>query len=698
MSTRPTDVIQRFIACALLCVIGLASACDRNSTHDETCPDGQRPDGACFLPTDAESDASDAEDSADSEDTTDGDISANCTPGDSRCATATAIEACGPNGSAWNRQDCGEGLICDDARCVEGEPCDPGEVSGCRSQTSQQVCADDGVTFRERRCPSEAPNCFDGECIEGTCRADAIFCDGDALSRCDTTGDSATVIETCEYACQDAACTEPPDERCTEKSYIGCDFWAVDLDNYTKRCSTSLDCSIGTCQSEICVDEDANRQQFAITVTNVSDDQVEVQVIGPNNVVEATEVLDPHGLRRIQLRQRDSLDTARHSQSFRVRADGPITVHQFNPENDAGVFSSDASLLLPINALGREYRVMGWPTLEQPSLASFPSTNKAYVTIVATDIGQTYVTVETPVEIQAGPDIASIPADTSQNFTLTQGMVLQLATVADSSREYDLTGLKVLSSKPVAVFSGHECAFVPTDTPACDHLEQQLMPQKTWGTEYIAPKFAPRGREDDIFRVLAAEDGTELTTTPPIAEVDGATLNAGDVVEFASKSSFSLTATRPVSVAQYMVGALYPGPLQGCDPASGVEYGCLVDTRADCEVEGNSFDFPIGDPAFTMTVPTHQFRSEYVVVTPEGYRDDYVSVVAPSDATVSVDGAPISGMRNPIDGTNWVVTWVPVEPGAHRVSSDVPFGLYSYGYACFISYAYPGGLNLGTGQ
>jgi hypothetical protein len=692
MFIRPRDISTRLFQGLLLCLVGLLGACDNHSTHNEECPQGQRPNGECFLPSDAGSDTDDARDMQSPEDVVD------CTPGDSRCATATAIETCGPSGDAWSRQVCGEGLICDDARCIEGEVCNPGEVSGCRSPNSQRVCADDGITYRERLCPSEAPNCFDGECISGQCQPDAVFCDGDALSQCNATGDDATVLDICEHGCHDGACAEPPDERCTEKSYIGCDFWAVDLDNYTKRCSTSLDCSIGSCQGDICVEEDANRQQFAITVSNVSDQPVDVEVTGPNNIVEAEVEVEPRGLRRIQLRQRDSLDTSRHTQSFRVRANGPISVHQFNPENNTGVFSNDASLLLPTHALGLEYRVMGWPTLKQPSLATYPSTNKAYVTVVAADTGQTHVTIETPVELQPGPNMAAIPANSSQSFTLTQGMVLQLATVADTSREYDLTGLTVMSSKPVAVFSGHECAFVPTDTPACDHLEQQLLPESTWGTEYVAPKFAPRGRESDIFRVLAAEDGTVLTTTPRIAELDGTTLEAGEVVEFASTSSFSLSATKPVSVAQYMVGALYPGPLEGCDPASGVEYGCLVDTRVDCEIDGNAFEFPIGDPAFTMTVPTGQFRSEYVVLTPEGYREDYVSVIAPRDATVSLDGSPIGGTRNPIDGTDWVVIWVAVEPGAHRLSADVPFGLYSYGYACFVSYAYPGGLNLGTGR
>jgi hypothetical protein len=685
MSAITPRNLNRLLLCALT-ALSLA-ACDDTPPETEECQHGRAPNGDCFLAPDA----SDVTEDVEQDDDTNG---VDCTPGDFRCATATSMETCGPNGDRWEEQTCGDGLICRESRCVPGETCEPGSVAGCRTPTSQRICADDAVSYGERRCPDDTPNCFQGDCIEGACNPDAVFCDGEDRMRCDASGEDATLIETCEYACTEGACVDPPDQLCTEKSYIGCEFWAVDLDNYTKRCSTTLDCSIGSCQGNVCVEEDANRQQFAISVSNIADEPVSVDVVGPNGSTAASTMIGVGELQRIQLPQRDSLDTSRHKNAFRVSATGPITVHQFNPESNLGVFSNDASMLLPTNALGREYRVVGWPTLEQPTLARYPSTNKAYVTIVAAEPGQTFITVETPVDLQAGGDVPAIPADSSRNFTLTQGMVLQLATVANSSREYDLTGLNIMSSKKVAVFSAHECAFVPTDTPACDHLEQQLIPTSTWGTEYVAPKFAPRGREDDIFRVLAAEDGTELTTQPAIDGVDGHTLDTGEFVEFATDRSFALSATRPVSVAQYMVGALYPGPVEGCDPASGVEFGCLLDKKVDCTVGDETFEFPIGDPAFTFTVPTSQFRSDYVVLTPEGYRDDYLSVVAPTDAAVTVDGSPLSGVTNEIPGTGWAVTWVDVEPGMHTLTGDQPFGLYSYGYECFVSYAFPGGLNL----
>ena len=45
----------------------------------------------------------------------------------------------------------------------------------------------------------------------------------------------------------------------------------------------------------------------------------------------------------------------------------------------------------------------------------------------------------------------------------------------------DLTGTRIISSKPLSVFSGSECANVPQGIGACDHLVEQVPPTVTWG-------------------------------------------------------------------------------------------------------------------------------------------------------------------------------------------------------------------------
>ena len=81
---------------------------------------------------------------------------------------------------------------------------------------------------------------------------------------------------------------------------------------------------------------------------------------------------------------------------------------------------------------------------------------------------------------------------------------LQIVYVATSIR--DLTGTRVVSNKPVSVFSGHECAWVPDEVLSCDHLMEQMLPIDLWGTvHYVAPLAS---RSDYTIKILAAHDYT----------------------------------------------------------------------------------------------------------------------------------------------------------------------------------------------
>ncbi|MFT5432928.1 MAG: hypothetical protein ACI9OJ_003632, partial [Myxococcota bacterium] len=140
---------------------------------------------------------------------------------------------------------------------------------------------------------------------------------------------------------------------------------------------------------------------------------------------------------------------------------------------------------------------------------------------------------------------------------------------------------------------------------------------------------------------------------------------------FAATNNFEVTATGRILVGHYMTGSSYPGHLKAC---------------------GNT---GIGDPAFTLPVPTQQFLSEYTVLTPPGYVENYLNIVAPSGAEVTVDGQPLTVPLSQVGpGLDWGVAKVPVTEGVHQVSAKKKIGLTAYGYDCDVSYAYPGGLRL----
>jgi len=136
-------------------------------------------------------------------------------------------------------------------------------------------------------------------------------------------------------------------------SNIGCEYWGADLDN--AMISASLN---------------AAAQQYAIVVSNAERDvptrvTVEVddaQVGGPAQLrVVGTAVIAPHNLEVFKLGPREvdgspegefntGTGTALSRHAFRVTSSMPIVAYQFNPLENANVFSNDASQLLPVSA------------------------------------------------------------------------------------------------------------------------------------------------------------------------------------------------------------------------------------------------------------------------------------------------------------------------------------------------------------
>jgi hypothetical protein len=426
-------------------------------------------------------------------------------------------------------------------------------------------------------------------------------------------------------------------------------------------------------------------------------------------------------------------------QAFRVTASLPIIAYQFNPLDNEIVYSNDASLLFPTSTLGTEYWVM---TRRQ----TFDSL-KGYVTVVAVLEGETEVTVtlppytlENPVvtlpassrDCQAGPDrerlcIPTMRGGDTRTFMLRQYDVLNIET---NRRGADLTGTRVESNRPVAVFGGVEAANAPNDdscvyrpvqddwvceatrrsqsprpcsnadgepdislcsdfiTCCADHIEHQMLPDFAWGRRFAATRTKPRGDEAESWRILASRDGTNVTLSGlpdswwlpdmlPIPARREFTLDAGGWVDFQSPVDFEIDADGPIMVGQFLHAeqAPYPGPIDGQMPAHQ--------------------DAGTGDPAFVLVAPVEQYRSDYTFLAPEGFEFDFATITAPADAEVTLNGAVLEETDFTTFGSGeFKVARVQVEDGVHRVSSDVPFGLVVYGYDSYVSYGYTGGLDL----
>ena len=202
-----------------------------------------------------------------------------------------------------------------------------------------------------------------------------------------------------------------------------------------------------------------------------------------------------------------TLQNAVSNLGIHVTSDTEVAVYGLNQQSA----TTDAYLGLPVDALGTEYMAMSYTALLPGQLAVVGTADETTVTITPT--------------VTTYGRAAGVP----YNITLNTGQTYLLST--DASGE-DLTGTVVTSDKPVAVFSGVQCANVPEGVTYCDHLVEQMVPVETWGKSFVTSPLATR-TGGDIFRVLAAEDGTQVT----IDGIGVATLNSGEFYE----ASFSST-------------------------------------------------------------------------------------------------------------------------------------------------------------
>jgi hypothetical protein len=435
--------------------------------------------------------------------------------------------------------------------------------------------------------------------------------------------------------------------------YLGKEFYAVDLNNYDG--STELDSADGA--------------QFSVTVSNpiTSGGKATVSIHQRGEEEDSLRVsIEPGELEIFDLPRWDAEDSFYGQRSFYVESSVPVTAHQFNPANNEGVFSNDASMLLPLHSLGMRYRAACWPYDVSGPTADQWSGFADFITIVATE-EDTLVRVVPNADIRAGDGVPAVQAGALLEMTLGEADVLQVEsdnTHEDDGRS-DLTGSLITSDKPIAVFSGNECALIPGGVMACDHIEEQLFPVEQWGQRFFISKFEPRKTEDDLFRIIADEDGTEIESNPPI---DGfpVTLDGGDFFEFVHDGDFEISASSAVSVVQYMVGSQY------------------------C---GEDF-FAIGDPAMLIALPEEQFIDEYIFLTPDRYLEDYINVIAPEGAQITMDDVELDAQWEAFPSGDAVRARVEMEPGVHHLKSSQPMGVIVYGYDDDVSYAYPGGAQL----
>ncbi|MCX6249224.1 MAG: hypothetical protein NTX61_00575 [Bacteroidetes bacterium] len=332
------------------------------------------------------------------------------------------------------------------------------------------------------------------------------------------------------------------------------------------------------------------------------------------------------------------LQSGIEDKGIRIVSADPISVYGLNNEPS----STDAFLALPVTALGIDYRIITYKTTYANSGSSF--------SIVATQDGTSLT-------------IFNHQTNSTTNINLDQG---QTYFVEAPNVDEDVTGSRVQSNFPVAVFGSVGIGFVPS--PSCffaDHMVEQMFPCYSWGKNFVTVPLAGRDNSGDIFRIVAAEDGTNISINGTLVS----TINTGDYYETNLAGYNSITTSKATILAQFAKGHYCSGGITG-------------------------------DPFMMLIPPKEQFLTNYTICNVAGmtpFSSHWVNVVAPDYAlgTIYQDGVLIpNGAFVQIGVTNYYGAQRSVSVGSHTFNSTFPFGVFVYGWGSNDSYGYPGGCSL----
>jgi hypothetical protein len=634
-------------------------------------------------------------------------VQQDCAPGTSWC-DGNWLLTCSPQGTVTSELPCPYGS------CAYGEcsgDCEAGKGS-CAGTISKR-CNAEGTGFIMADC---APGlCVDGDC--GICFPSVRTCiDESTVGQCSKDGSTVEAVEDCnpkktKSACFLGQCVSLCAVSLKQATNVGCEYWAADLDNYY---AVTADGTV----------KDAQNAPFSVVLSNVNETiPAEVKVTTAEGTQESYAV-GAGELKVLNLPSRNIDGGLLKPLAYRINSDIPIVAYQFNPLSNVDVFSNDASLLLPSGSLGMEYYVM--------AQEGAGGNSRAFLTVVGTVEG-TQVSVTPTARTTKSEETGQLQAGQTGTYELGPYWVLNLE--SDGFGD-DLTGTHIQANKPVAVFAGNELAAVPIvsrcvegkclekgypcvedwECPAVccgDHLEEQMLPVNALGTHYIGARSEPRNGEKDYWRVLATEDGTVVTTTPPIDPAPPK-LKAGEHFTFATQDSVEIHVNKPVMVGQFLAGqdapgsnmsrCLYPGtddsfcqeyPFLSCEGHFDCPLYCS--NQAECKALGLDQDAGIGDPSFILLVPTSRFRKNYVFLIPDKYARDYVSIALPVGADLVVDGVVVPGEQFDMIGTGeYRVARSQMSDGVHSISSNRPIGITVHGYDQYVSYGYPAGMAVDT--
>ncbi|XP_013411295.1 uncharacterized protein LOC106174328 isoform X9 [Lingula anatina] len=410
----------------------------------------------------------------------------------------------------------------------------------------------------------------------------------------------------------------------------------------------------------------------AIYATNLENYDIQLNVMSPRWSSPATSqqfVLAPGESRKVTIPKELRMNgTSKSTKAIYVRATDEVSLQGVNTEQQStGMF-----LALPIDAVGSEYYAVCYS----------PATDCQFG--IAAIHNGTQVTITLPLSV-SGHFVEVVLDGRTYYGGQTISLDLNAYDTVQIQAANDLTGSRVVGSKPFSFFSGNRDTIIDqgTNSKVKDHVTEMLPPVSTWGKDFFTFQTPLSSSAGDVFRAVTSSQMTKIsrvlgssmsvmTTIPHNIHFDQFVLGNANLSAYAH-----VTSDLPVMLTEFVQSMDYSG-----NQASA--------------------------PAMLNLPPMSQYRNEYAFyalntsVSTNRSFDNYIVLISPvaNRDNITFDGSPLPTMQWTLvtaRGRNYSAGFFRIQAGHHILKHPVNnhyFGAILYGTAVNESYSIPLGMRL----
>ncbi|KAJ6663498.1 hypothetical protein lerEdw1_009577 [Lerista edwardsae] len=321
--------------------------------------------------------------------------------------------------------------------------------------------------------------------------------------------------------------------------------------------------------------------------------------------------------------------TAKSCYTVLVQANQDVTMLALNSKDR----STDTTIVYPAQSLGTEYYVL-------TPAGEAPETYKEFSIIAWRDRAAVEVHLMGSVRFQE----RIYPAGSKLSISLSPFEAIQI-----QSRQ-DLSGTRIRSAQPVAVLSGHSCAY---KNSKCNHVVEQLLPVSSWGQTFFVLPLSFQ-KKYDLAYIVASQ--TTLLNCISGGTHKSYNLKAGQVLqlEVTQPSPIYITSNVGIQVFFFCTG--------------GVRNGVTF------------------DPFFLSVPDVSSYCSSYTLRAQVGF-ENYALIVTKTAAAAGIvldrrSLGRVSWTQIPGTEYSWSEYSLGKRDSDHSMEHpNVPFGLLSFGIA-----------------